>query len=60
MGNCCMKRAQTWDGKLMIDMDCPYCHKFRSNDSKAYDKHMLTCIDVSQYFRYDIDDVIKI
>jgi hypothetical protein len=59
MGNCCMKQKYKWDGRLVVDMDCPYCQKYRTNDLKKYEKHMAQCIDVTQYFQYDIDHVIK-
>ena len=60
MVNCFTKQKQKWDGKLMIDMDCPYCQKYKTNNSKEYDKHMMKCINVNEFFQFDIDKGKKI
>ena len=59
MGNCLMKKKHQWDGKLVVDMDCPYCLKYKTNDMKKYETHMARCIDVTQYFQYGIESVVK-
>ena len=48
MGNCFGKHITK--SNSIIKLTCPYCNGYETYNTKKFDKHIMTCIELDKYF----------